>query len=448
MNAGDFFAKADRLPIASLEELTGGGGLIVVAPHPDDESLGCGGLIAEACARRIAVALVVVSDGAGSHPHSRAFPAAALRSLRERETIAAAEELGLGSEAITFLRLPDRFVPTGGAEADRARGAIVEAARRVSAGAVLATWRHDPHCDHAATARLVDDCASELPGVTLLYYPIWGRTLAADIEVGQPPSGYRLDVSRHRAAKAAAIAAHRSQTTDLIDDDPDGFRLTAEMIARFLGDHEVFLADPRTTSRFETTIPRGYFDALYATDADPWGFAESAYEREKYAATLAALPDGRYAHALEVGCSIGVLTRDLAERCDRLVAIDISDAALARAKARCADLVHVRFERATAPAQWPDGRFDLLVLSEVVYYLDRAAVGRLVERIDRSRMPSAVIVLVHWLGATHYPLSGDEAAETFMAASRRFAAPVHRSRTREYRLDVLACDDRGSATAP
>lgn len=62
------------------------------------------------------------------------------------------------------------------------------------------------------------------------------------------PVGLRLDVSQHLAAKAAAIAAHRSQTTDFIDDDPEGFRLAPDMIARFQGPYEVFLREPRIPS--------------------------------------------------------------------------------------------------------------------------------------------------------------------------------------------------------
>ena len=75
----------------------------------------------------------------------------------------------------------------------------------------------------------------------MLAYPIWGWTLPADQDVGAAPRGIRLDVSRHLPAKLAAVAAHRSQTTDLVDDSPDGFRLTPAMIALFAKSHEIFL---------------------------------------------------------------------------------------------------------------------------------------------------------------------------------------------------------------
>ena len=112
-----------------------------------------------------------------------------------------------------------------------------------------------------------------------------------------------------------------------------------------------------------------YFEQLYARDPDPWRFATSEYERDKYAATLAALPRRRFASGFEVGCSIGVLTRQLAERCDTLLGADVADAALDQARARCADQHWVRFEHMLVPQDWPGGAFDLIIFSEVLYYL-------------------------------------------------------------------------------
>lgn len=197
-------------------------------------------------------------------------------------------------------------------------------------------------------------------------------------------------------------------------------------------------------SRFEASIPPDYFEAMYAADPDPWRFADSDYERAKYAATLDALPRERYANALEIGCSIGVLTRHLAARCDALLAIDVAEGALQQARRRCADLQHVRFAQRRVPNDWPDASYDLILLSEVVYYLDPSDVSRLADRIRSSTAPEADVVLVHWLGDTHYPLSGDAAAELFTAASADFAQPRLLRRTDAYRLDVLRC--RNAAT--
>ncbi len=197
-------------------------------------------------------------------------------------------------------------------------------------------------------------------------------------------------------------------------------------------------------SRFERSIPPTYFDEMYARDPDPWRFAQSDYEREKYAATLAALPRARYASALEVGCSIGVLTRQLAGRCDALLSLDVAEAALEQARERCADQNHVRFERRRVPAEWPEGRFDLILLSEVVYYLDRDDVRQLAARVDEAAAPGCDILLVHWLGETHYPLSGDEAASVFIEACA--ADHVEGRRERDYRLDILRRREGRSST--
>ena len=191
-------------------------------------------------------------------------------------------------------------------------------------------------------------------------------------------------------------------------------------------------------SRFETSIPSTYFEDMYARDPDPWHFAQSAYEREKYTATLAALPRQRYATGLEIGCSIGVLTRQLAGRCDALLSLDVAETALERARERCANQSHVRFERRQVPAEWPDGCFDLILLSEIVYYLDRDDVRQLAARVDAAAASSGDILLVHWLGETHYPLSGDAAAEAFIEDSK--AELVEHRREEAYRLDVMrAC---------
>ena len=198
---------------------------------------------------------------------------------------------------------------------------------------------------------------------------------------------------------------------------------------------ETYVAVSR--ARRSGTIPAAYFEQLYATGTDPWGFATSAYERNKYRALLEALPHARYASALEVGCSIGIFTRDLAGRCDGLVGLDVAEGALIEARERCADLSHVRFIRAQVPGEWPEGRFDLIVLSEVAYYLDGPDLDRLVGRMRRALRPGGDIAMVHWLGPTDYPLTGDEAAEAVIRGWAGSARVLVRTRTAEYRLDVL-----------
>ncbi|MDP4021450.1 PIG-L family deacetylase [Methylobacterium sp. NEAU 140] len=240
MRADAFLAAADALPVADLDALTGGG-LVVVAPHPDDESLGCGGLIAAAREAGRAVRLVVISDGCGSHTQSRLYPPDRLRALRESETLDAVAVLGLDAAAVTFLRLPDAHVPSAGPAAEAAAAAVARAAAACAAGAVCVTWRHDPHCDHTAAAAIVALARPLMPGVRVYEYPVWGWTLPPETEVGPAPEGLRLDVSAHRAAKVRAVAAHASQTTDLIADDPAGFRLEPAMIDRLCGPYERYV---------------------------------------------------------------------------------------------------------------------------------------------------------------------------------------------------------------
>ncbi|MGJ4859762.1 SAM-dependent methyltransferase [Labrys sp. La1] len=168
--------------------------------------------------------------------------------------------------------------------------------------------------------------------------------------------------------------------------------------------------------RHQHTIGREYFEALYRSDSDPWNFATSEYEDRKYQATLRALARASYAKALEIGCSIGVLTARLAAHCDALDAVDISPTAIAKARIACATLDNVNFHIAAAPDGLPAGPFDLIVLSEVLYYLDVTDLLSLAAWCRANASSAAEIVLCHWLGPTNYPLGGTEAAALFLDA--------------------------------
>ncbi len=184
----------------------------------------------------------------------------------------------------------------------------------------------------------------------------------------------------------------------------------------------------------------GHFHRLYQANPDPWSFASSPYEQAKYQTTLAALGDRRFASGLEVGCSIGILTRMLAPRCDRLLGIDIVEAPLAAARARNASMPHVRFARMTVPADWPGQSFDLIVLSEVLYFLSRTDLDRCADRVAASLLPRSVLILVNWLGSAGDPNTGEEAAEYFISRLPGRVRPVQHQRHPGYRLDVLTPD--------
>ena len=184
------------------------------------------------------------------------------------------------------------------------------------------------------------------------------------------------------------------------------------------------------------TLDRNYFEGLYAACDDPWGFETSPYEQEKYARTLEALGRERVKQALEVGCSIGVLTQRLGERCDHLTATDLSPSALKAASARCAAVRNISFRLVSSAAESFEGRFDLIVLSEVVYYWDRTDLAIVATAIERSLADGGRLLLVHWLGETDYPMSGDEAVSALWS---RLASPylIERTeRTADYRLDL------------
>jgi trans-aconitate methyltransferase len=191
-------------------------------------------------------------------------------------------------------------------------------------------------------------------------------------------------------------------------------------------------------SESRPTLMPEHFDSLYMADPDPWNFAASPYERGKYTLTLNAMPKPSYRLALEVGCSIGVLTRLLASRCDSLLAVDAARTPLVEARRRCADLPGVSLQQMFVPEQWSDGAFDLILLSEVVYYLNREDVRRLAARVTHSLAADGSVILVHWIGSTDYPLSGDEAVALFIERMGSACVVERADRYAEFRLDVLS----------
>lgn len=158
-----------------------------------------------------------------------------------------------------------------------------------------------------------------------------------------------------------------------------------------------------------TRTPDIYFERLYGDNPDPWGYETKWYEQRKYALTVAALPRQRYQRAFEPGCSIGVLTTLLGSRCDSVVALEILPAVAARARARTGQNVEINVGR--IPEMWPAGPFDLVVLSEVLYYLDESDFTDVFARLAETVEPDGHVIAVHWRGATNYPLSGDRVHE-------------------------------------
>ena len=182
------------------------------------------------------------------------------------------------------------------------------------------------------------------------------------------------------------------------------------------------------------------FERLYAASPDPWDYDSSAYERDKYAATLAALDGRRYARALEVGCSIGAFSELLAGRCAALTALDFSSRAIALARARLCEHAHVSVLEASFPEQVPRGRWDLVVCSEVLYYLDRPTLDQATGWLRERLREGATVLAVDWRGpTTTEPHDGDEVHDLLRA--RLAAWHALEGRQPGYRLDRFDGDD-------
>ncbi len=182
------------------------------------------------------------------------------------------------------------------------------------------------------------------------------------------------------------------------------------------------------------SLSTAYFDELYRQNEDPWDFASSAYERDKYIATLAALPNERYQNAFEIGCSIGVLTQQLAPRCEHLLAVDGSDLPLQHARQRLQNQAHVQLKQMRVPDSFPEGSFDLILVSEVGYYWSRSDLKKAQQHMLRALRPGGHLLLVHWVQPTNYPLTGDEVHDAFRKLDSSLSHQQHQ-RTEQYRLD-------------
>jgi LmbE family N-acetylglucosaminyl deacetylase len=234
---------ADGFPLFNLK-FAHARKVLVVAPHPDDETLGCGGLISLLAQNGTAFYIVFVTDGSASHRNSRAWPPARLAAQREQEARNALACLGIPNAALLFLRLPDANMPAPGTLAwESAVATVSDALRCFGPELALLPWRRDPHCDHRASWLLSRHALRQAPvRPDTLEYAIWLDEFGEVEDHPKPREAERIrvDVRSALASKLAAIAAHESQTTDLIADDAAGFRLTPETIARLTQSTEVF----------------------------------------------------------------------------------------------------------------------------------------------------------------------------------------------------------------
>ncbi len=228
----------DTLPLVTADEMLRGHPALVLAPHPDDESLACGELLAAAFQPVGPGAHVVcLTDGAASHPASQRVPPVDLAALRRQELVAAIAHLGGQETDVTWIGAPDGALAAG----KEIVGAIVGLAMATDAGLLMAPSPLDPHCDHVAGAEIGRRVAMALPGLRLGFYPVWSRWHGGG--VAPVPQGLRavcLQTGANKVRKAAAIAAHRSQQGQVINDDPDGFEMPPGFATFFADRDEVY----------------------------------------------------------------------------------------------------------------------------------------------------------------------------------------------------------------
>jgi LmbE family N-acetylglucosaminyl deacetylase len=396
--------------------------VVVVAAHPDDESLGVGGLLAGCAARGAHVRLVVATDGRFSHPDSPSHSPERLADLRRDEVRAGARALGI-TEAPVLLDLCDGALAL---QTDRLADALAEHLQ--DATHVLTTWQHDAHPDHEACARATREVLAGRRDVVHWQYPIWAWHWDDPAHPTVPLVRLRavpLDAEARRR-KDEALACHRSQYLPLSEAPGDEPVLMPHVLAHFQRDIEYVLVDAPATD------PR-YFEALYDASDDPWGLANRFYERRKRAMVLGSLPRERFGRAFEPGCATGLLTAQLAERADEVVAWDVVPAAARQTADRVAGAGNVIVAARGIPGDWPEGTFDLVVLSEVGYYSPDLALLR--TRIENSLAPHGVLLACHW---RHPAPDHPQTAEAVHAA---VGAGLHRVVTHvedDFLLDVWA----------
>lgn len=394
------YDRMNELDLPSLHQAVHGERLrrlVVVAAHPDDETLGAAGLMRRASDAGVEVVLVLATAGERSHPHSSTTSPSELRATRLSEVVTALAQVA-PTAAMRHLDVPDGDVASA---TDRIVTTLVDLLGDARENVVVAPWRQDGHPDHEACGRAAA-VAAHRTGALLLEYPVWWWHWGHPDEAPWDDLVAVVLAPHEAAAKASAIAAHRSQVRPLSDAPGDETLLGADFLDHFSGDREVFVRpDPRLATEDGSgpaapgsTDPA--LDDLHRHHRDPWGTTTRWYEQRKRDLTLAMLPRPTFSHGLELGCSVGTLAADLAQRCDRLLAVDESAHAIEIARVALAGLPQVTLERRRIPEEWPTAEFDLVVVSEVAYFLSPYALDQLVERIRACRTTDGVVLLCHW----------------------------------------------------
>lgn len=395
-----------ELPALPLDEIfTQVERMIVISAHPDDETLGAAGLIQLAQLQNIEVTVLVCTNGEASHPHSPTHEPQQLSQLRALEMEQAVKALQLDEGPRIRLRMLG--LPDSQLSAHR-RQLLAELRKEADSSCLLvSTYRGDGHTDHEQAAAAAAQVAQEL-GLFHLEFPLWYWQWAqpGTHEQWRHWNRVPLDAAASKR-KQAAMAAHSSQTQPLSAAAGDETLLSSRFLEHFSQPWEIFRAT-RPGQRNAATAE--VFEELYQRQEDPWEYRSSAYEQRKRGILLASLPREHYQKVLELGCSIGVQTAELARRCSSLLGIDSSPTALQQARSAVSDLGHVELLQARLPDQWPAVEacsVDLVVLSEIGYFLAADELAEVLRLSADALRPEGELLLCHWLHPIEgWPLDG------------------------------------------
>ena len=379
--------------------------LVVVAAHPDDETLGAGGLIHRADRSGVRTVVVVATDGEASHPNSPTHDRMTLARLRRDEVRAAVALLAPDAD-VAFLGLLDGALDRVEGELRERLSAVIDEHRSIDARRVLVAvpWAQDRHRDHRIVAEAAAAICADLH-LTLVEFPVWAWHWGTPADLPWERMVALRLADEAQEVKRRAVAIHVTQIAPLSDEPGDEVLLHEGMVAHFDRDVEIFIMAPADQS-----LDAAWFNDFYRRNGDdPWGFETRWYERRKRAVLMATLPAPELGAVFEIGCASGLLTSALADRAREVIAMDAAAAAVETARSRLHDRPGVSVRQGSVPADWPEGEFDTIVLSEVGYYLSPLDLQRTLVLIEASLADGGCVVACHWRHpVAEYPQTGDE----------------------------------------